>query len=76
MEFGPVEAQDAVNFARSEAENERLRSRIAGLEEQLRCCLRTQDSQVPCTCDEPVSARPVECLRHQIVRARPWWAED
>ena len=86
MEFGPVEAQDAVNFARSEAENERLRSRIAGLEEQLRCCLNQAhtdtlrgriaelpagEGQVPCACDAPVGVRPVQCHRHQIVRVRP-----
>jgi hypothetical protein len=78
MEFSPVEAQDAVNFARSEAENERLRGRIAGLEKQqaalamaLQAICRSSIDALPCTCNEPVAARPVQCLRHQIVRVRP-----
>jgi hypothetical protein len=75
--------QAAANFACSEAENERLRGRIAELKNEIRCCLNQAhtdtlhgllpagEGQFPCACDEPVAARPVQCLRHQIVRVRP-----
>ena len=135
IEFGQVDAQVADNYARSEAENETLRARLAVYEhpdalvparmlhqseaenERLRGQIAAQSSslaaflvavdgmmqsaqqciagreesdemqnahtdtlhgllpageqQVPCTCDEPVGVRPVQCLRHQIVRVRP-----
>jgi len=146
IEFGQVDAQVADNYARSEAENETLRARLAVYEhpdalvparmlhqseaenERLRGQIAAQstdissslatflvavdgmmqyaryaldaaqqyiagreesdemqnahtdtlhgllpagEQQVPCTCDEPVGVRPVQCLRHQIVRVRP-----